>query len=556
MMRRLEALDAEQREERALARQKFLSARHSALSCGSRVLAELAAKQLADLDRRLAHAADKILAAAAATVASSLGVEGACGPEHYDAALVLAWGPVIDGWTTERAPEIASWEVLAEKAGEVERAILDELRGAVSAAVADALAAVGEPRVRPEAERDGMLELDARAADYVSRMGAPGSALRRHAEERAQDIRRGARGRLEEPAQTSVPGWPTPPPWARWRNGLALARILAATIWEGELRAAVDARRANEPNQPATLPLIVVKDQARVLLARRNSVRTRDAEGGQVAEIVTSEGDRLAETPVLGAAAVARAARGVEVFRSYLGHRVLRALPWEVWRRHVAGERDARALRFRGVAGFLDWLEASSKHHAEALAILRAGQSFHRVWGDNGRPTREVGGLWSYDLDERAAPGRHASLDLSVNRCLAPFLVRELERGDDRTLVPLVPLPDTAGISPTLWAPEAALQLAAVVELVESRLDVARYGGALLDWSRLAASVGLGGKALERTRGRWLSGGEGAVFEEVEPGRFHLADNAKYGPSRRYIDQTARWSLRQSEAGKRKLKRR
>jgi len=38
--------------------------------------------------------------------------------------------------------------------------------------------------------------------------------------------------------------------------------------------------------------------------------------------------------------------------------------------------------------------------HADVLDILRAGQDFRRTWADNGGPLREIGRLWSYDLNE------------------------------------------------------------------------------------------------------------------------------------------------------------
>jgi hypothetical protein len=249
MLARVQALEEQQREERERARARFLAARLLELEGISRTLAE---QKRGDLDRRLAMAAEKIVGAAVAVVASVLGREGDYGPTHYDAALVMSWGPVIDAWLTDHAAEIAAWDVLlSEGPTPPDPATIDELRRAVQALLPAALTAIQFAPVVPADERDGMLELDARAADYVADMGNPGSPLRRHAVSRANSIRGDARERLREAkAQVHAAGWPPPAPWERWRDGRALARILAATIWQGELKADVEARRVKPPGLP------------------------------------------------------------------------------------------------------------------------------------------------------------------------------------------------------------------------------------------------------------------------------------------------------------------
>ena len=337
------------------------------------------------------------------------------------------------------------------------------------------------------------------------------------------------------------------------------ARLLARVLWHGEVQRAIADTRSKVPRQPATLPLLFVNDYSAVYLNRRNAVRVRDqGHGRAVAEIVSPEGQQLARTPVLNAGLVDRAQRGAVALRSYLGQRVLRRVPMEVWERHVAGSRNPRVLSWRGIDGFLEWLAVSSKFHSEALDILRAGQDFRRTWADNGRPLREIGGLWSYDLNEYGgtATGRHALLELNVNRPLAPFFAKaELSRGDERALVPVVAMPPTVG-SPNLWAAAAAFQFLFVKTLVEQRLDVVANGGALLPppaLARLSGEAGMRPSHLPRLLDRWLHDGDdgAAVLERVDKDRYHLADNATYGQARCYIEQTGRLSLRRQRSGQR-----
>jgi hypothetical protein len=416
-----------------------------------------------------------------------------------------------------------------------------------------------------QAEQDGMHERDAHAVVFLRGLALPGSQLRTAAERAAEQWAEGAGAAwLAFRKRAAPPGPPhsEPDEWMHWRGREEwqgrFSRLLARVLWHGEVREAVETARAKVPRQPATLPLLFVNDYSAVYLSRRNAVRVHDqGHGRAMAEIVSPEGEQLAHTPVLNAGLVDRAQRGAVALRSYLGQRVLRRVPMEVWERHVAGCRNPRVLSWRGIDGFLEWMGVSSKFHTEALDILRAGQDFRRTWADNGRPLREIGGLWSYDLceDGRAAPGRHAHLELNVNRPLAPFFAKEeLARGDERALVPVVAMPPTVG-SPNLWAAAAAFQFLFVKTLVEHRLDVVSHGGALLPpaaLARLASDAGMKTGHLPRLLDRWLrDGDEGeAVLERVDGDRYHLADNSTYRQARRYIEETGRLSLRRQRSGR------
>jgi hypothetical protein len=416
-----------------------------------------------------------------------------------------------------------------------------------------------------QADQDGMHERDAGAVAFLRGLGLPGSELRTAAERAAAQWAESASAAW--PAyrkQAASLGSPQPEPveWIRWRSREEwqgrFSRLLARVVWHGDVRGAVATARAKVPRQPATLPLLFVNDYSAVYLSRRNAVRVHDqGRGRAMAEIVSPEGEQLAHTPVLNAGLVDRAQRGALALRSYLGQRVLRRVPMEVWERHVAGCRNPRVLSWRGTDGFVEWMGVSSKFHTEALDILRAGQDFRRTWADNGRPLREIGGLWSYDLSEdgRTAPGRHAHLELNVNRPLAPFFAKEeLARGDERALVPVVAMPPTVG-SPNLWAAAAAFQFLFVKTLVEHRLDVIAHGGALLPptvLARLASDAGMKPSHLPRLLDRWLRDGDDgdAVLERVDKDRYHLADNSTYRQARRYIEETGRLSVRRQRSGR------
>ncbi len=456
-------------------------------------------------------------------------------------------------------------EQLGERAADAEVA----LQRAVEARLEEAQEMLSPPP-GPESEgaqheRDGMHERDASTVAFLCGLGLPGSELRTAGERAAGQWAECARGSWLVFGKQAVLGSLArcePEEWRSWRGREEwqgrFSRMLGRVLWYGQVQAVLAAARSRVPRQPATLPLLFVNDYSSVYLNRRNAVRVHDQGCGRaMAEILSPEGQQLAKTPVLNAGLIDRANRGAVALRSYLGQRVLRRVPMEVWRRHVAGQRNPRVLSWRGVDAFLEWMEVSSKFHAEALDILRAGQDFRRTWADNGRPMREIGGLWSYDLnqDGRTAPGRHAHLELNVNRPLAPFFAKEeLERGDERVLVPVVAMPPTVG-SPNLWAAAAAFQFVLVKTLVEHRLDVVSHGGALLPaqaLARLASDVGMKPDRLPRVLERWLrDGNDGdAVLESVERDRYHLANNPTYGQARRYIEDTGRLSLRRQKGGR------
>jgi hypothetical protein len=454
---------------------------------------------------------------------------------------------------------------LGERAPDAEVALQRAVEARLEEAQETLSPPAGSDTGKEQRERDGMHERDASAVAFLGGLGLPGSELRAAGGRAADQWAQGARESwlaFRNQAALAGPAQREPEEWTRWRGREEwqgrFSRMLARVLWYGQVQAGVAPARSKVPRQPATLPLLFVNDYANVYLNRRNAVRVHDqGHGRAMAEIVSPEGKQLAQTPVLNAGLVDRAHRGAVALRSYLGQRVLRRVPMEVWQRHVAGDRNPRVLSWRGIDGFLDWMEINSKFHAEVLDVLRAGQDFRRTWADNGRPLREVGGLWSYDLNEdgRTAPGRHAHLELNVNRPLAPFFAKEeLERGDERTLVPLVAMPPKVG-SPNLWAAAAAFQFLLVRTLVEQRLDVVNHGGALLPaqpLARLATEAGMKPDQVPRVLDRWLHDGHDghAVLERVDRDRYHLANNSTYGRARRYIDDTGRLSLRRQQGGR------
>ena len=468
-----------------------------------------------------------------------------------------------------KAPHVAQWS----RAGPTYR-VRNQIDGGAR------LEAVTYP------ERNGMEEFDAAMADLLRSLGAEGSPLRVAGEKGAaewtalaqkqwatlrsqlvlfreveqvelgevlvQEFRNMETIYSREPQREDAKA-------RHWRERQArAARFLARVLWHGEVLAAVEEAR---PRQPATLSLLVLEDIAHVYRRDATVQVHPEGKGKGIAEIVGPDGEVLAHTPLLKLTVLEDARRGVRALRSYLGIQVLRTVPGEVWRRHVAGEQYPNKLTFHGTAGFLDYLGVSSAHHASALAILGAGQHFERTWGDNDRPGRKIGGLWTYDLDDSPGPGKPARLDLTVGSALSPFFVRkELTRSDDRALVPIVPMPPKVGAA-RLWAAQAALQEAIVIALVERRLEVAEHGGALLtrdDLEGLARDSGLDVEHLERVLGAWLEGDErGPALERVEPDRYHLGKRGEYGRARAYIDATGKRALgkRQEYASRRRPRR-
>lgn len=255
MLARIREIEGHERAERSDARQRFLGARLPLLEGAARSMAE---REREDLDRRLKDAAESIIGSAVAVVASTLAVEGRCGPEHYDAALVMCWPGVLQRWIDRHAPTIAATEVVADTTGSPDPAAVAELNAAVLAILDSARRAIYSDASQPNEERGDLLAIDARAAAHVATLGRPGSPLRQRAEEAAELIREAGRERLATwRAQSRLAD--AAPPWARWRDLRALATMLARLLWCGEVGPGMEARRAKPPG----LPFYVARSIAR-----------------------------------------------------------------------------------------------------------------------------------------------------------------------------------------------------------------------------------------------------------------------------------------------------
>ncbi|HTP51409.1 MAG TPA: hypothetical protein VMK42_11975 [Anaeromyxobacteraceae bacterium] len=479
---------------------------------------------------------------------------------------------IADRWSSEGLALEETRELLKEQnepGADAERA----LQAAVARYLAAARAVLAPPgaSISLENRERNMHPSDAAAANFLAGLGEEGSALRAIAAEAADSWRKKARKAwLLFTQQRELPGMvPESQSWAKWeapdRWQKRFASYLAAALWQGEVRSQIQAAREQQqkqtPQQAAQLSCLFVEDVKTVYLNPDNTVFVRDqGEGRASARIIDPNGKMLAETPVLYAEHIIGAQRGVRVFGSYLGHRALRQIPDAVWRRHCAGCRDYQDLHFHGLEGFREWLGSKAKSQdREVLELLHAGQVFRRTWGrvDNGRPDREIAGLWTFIRDDGATGrGRSAKLILSVGPYLRPFFVRDmLDENEDRLMMPMPPLPPRVG-SPNLWAPQASLQLGLVRFFVCERAQMVKYGGALAKpdfLDALAAAHHLPRRHRPRVLDRWLQDGDDgpAMLQLIERDRYHLADNELYGPARRAIDATARLFLRRSEAGKR-----
>ena len=244
---------------------------------------------------------------------------------------------------------------------------------------------------------------------------------------------------------------------------------------------------------------------------------------------------------------------GTDELRTMTAIRFMTRLIRECHRRWVNGDQNPTIFQWEGWTKLADWTGATSKRELDRLPrILEAGARWEVQWEDGAAI-----GLWTATVTrgESGARGGHAPaiIEVRVGAPLAPLWT--LKKKSRSVLMPVVELPEL-DTNTKRWMPaQAAFALAVVRELVERRDEIHQHGGAKLTPAtveRVATRVGCSKTTAKRLMQWWVDPSRDAplFLDAVEAGRYHLADNEKYGKARRFLDETAKRSHRGKTMGK------
>lgn len=462
--------------------------------------------------------------------------------------LAAAWPAALREWRRQNAVALAARAIIRraqedgdDLAGDAEaEGLLQATIGRMHPAAAVALGLpVDRPAFLALGAEDGMFVLDARLLRYLGSLPDCRSVVASMADH--------ARAQWAQREQAGVR-----PYHLRWLDDPThLLKCLAIAAWQGGVRPGVERRR--EHAQPVLSQTIMreIGTAAGWWDREGRTVRVNADRSGLA--VVTGRGEVLAEVPTLpdDLAAIQRA---VAQLASLTGHRVLRDLAARGHRQYWRQAPDpALVVVPHGLQGYAEELGMrGGKARGEVLNLLRAGHVFRRTWPG----TREVGGLWTYDL-EGAAGRCTARLEIRLGSILLPSHARRLDNHFGVPVVPLPPPPAHGRVCDR--AAQAAFQVQILMALVERREELARYGGARLeaaDFARMAARVGLPPGTIAAVLDRWTKDGDDgpACLERTGEGAgclYNLPANDAYRAARDYLMRGGERTLRGRASGQR-----
>lgn len=381
----------------------------------------------------------------------------------------------------------------------------------------------------PLREREGMLWLDARAADFLEDVGPYGRGL-------AAELRTRARVRWEQQLRNrSDPVREGASPISLFRlwydpdhdpTQIPFVSILARVLWRDEVEP-----RLRQAKVPA-LSITVLESSHRALWSRDRHVEVRE-EGHVVAN---QRGEVLAVLRATGACPVVpgEIASALSTTRSLIAHRLVRLLVKAGYEQfYVSRLRDYRKIVILGgYSALAHQLGLSgSKGEDQLRRALGALQHIHIHL-----PHGDLGGLltWSYYPE---APTRRAVLSVVLGDALLPNYVvalskRTAKARESRMLVPIPShLPPMVGMRRNEYPAQATLQLLILAELRRNAATLVREGSVRITDKRrreLAIDAELPGSLLHRVIERWLvtrDDGE-AFLVSPEADRYSLAEPA------------------------------
>jgi hypothetical protein len=261
---------------------------------------------------------------------------------------------------------------------------------------------------------------------------------------------------------------------------------------------------------------------------------------------VLRNGEVIASVPSLPKKDLALLQKGLRQVGSLTFRRAVNYLVRACWERHQQGEARPEIITFQGVEHFAQCIGQPDSDHSKAIQLaLLQGQCFWLSW-----PGGVIGGLWTY-YGRRACRNRDSFLEIFLSRVLWPhYGMAELE---SPWRVPVVQLAPMVGRH-NEHAAQASLQERLMVELVDRRVELIKYGGAKIidqEWRRMAEEVGLPYKMLPALLERWQHTAEdGEAFLEKNGEHYLLATTKPYRAARAFILEAGRRTLQAKEAGK------
>lgn len=261
---------------------------------------------------------------------------------------------------------------------------------------------------------------------------------------------------------------------------------------------------------------------------------------------VLRNGEVIAKVPSLPKPQLALLQRGLQRVGSLTFRRAVNYLVRACWERYLKQEARPEILTFNGTEHLAELIgEKSTRGGALVTEALQQGQSFWLDW-----PGGYIGGLWTYH-GQRACWGRKAWLEIQLSRILSPHYGMGVL--DSPWRVPVVPLAPMVGRH-NEHAAQASLQERLLIELVERRVELIKYGGAKItdeEWKRIAKEVGLPASILSPLLERWQHTTEdGEAFLEKDGDRYILASTKPYLGAKQFILEAGRRTLAAKDAGK------
>lgn len=377
-------------------------------------------------------------------------------------------------------------------------------------------------------DREGMLWLDAGAADFIEKLGPDGkigaAALRAKAKDRWQEH---VQPLFTDPHAAAAL-------WRLWvdpsygTGGPRILANLASVLWKDVVQPRLEKERQKQP--ALAYP---ISKQIADLWRPDLQLALFDGHGG--ATLTNGDGEVVAQIPTLEPHEFQIMQRSHARLGSVHGHRVIRDVARRGQLQVLKGQPNASILLLPGADEYAEEIGIRGGKGGEAvLDVLRAGQMFHKRWEGG-----ETGGLWTYRHEKRTGPGRRASLEVRPGPILLPYYGKQ-HGLQNQFLVPIVALPPFVGRRND-HGPQAAFQFHFVAALVERRRELVQYGGAKVtrdELERMAAAAGLPTSLLDQVIDRWTQDGDDAerCLERVERDRYHLPDNSTYRDARAFLN--------------------
>lgn len=408
-------------------------------------------------------------------------------------------------------------------ARELERAVLDRMT-IHPLPTFDAAMGIGD-------DVNGVYPLDEKLAVILEGVGDAG--------------REYAEGVREASAQPNIPRLHKGMRWVLGEEPMRVPRVLARALWTDVVKGLIGRLTHSHP----ALARVVHTDVISLLRPGRTYQDgfIIDEDGRQQTIFRRSE---ALNVPAVEMSAIPRLlSKGVELLGSKQAHGIVRHFVFEGHRRYMAGEPDARVLRFTGGWSALA-SDASVEHGKDARAIVIA-----LAHAPHALPDGAHGNLLSYTWKPHA-PGRPALLSVVLGDMLLPHYVYAIagktrSRVEARHLVPVVDFPPLYG-RPNEHGAQLTLQMTLMARLRASAVELANTGAVRIpdsEMQEMARDAGLPAKLLPKVLARWEEGTDSSPPFIVRNGdRYTLAP--AFAVALDFMAAAGRASIAASKAGK------